>query len=147
MTLVNWKPNRNMLNLFDDVERMISQGFGNDSIEYDTSVTTTPLMNIRETETEYEVHIELPGVDKKGVNVDVVEGMLDVTGERKLKNNAKESNLILREFSSGIFRRSFKLPVEIKENKIRAAFSNGILTLSIPKIEEVRPKIKKISIS
>ena len=147
MTLVKWKPNRSMLNIFDDVERMVNQAFGGKPMNFEDSFTTTPPMNISESDSAYEVEIELPGVDKKEVTVNVVDGVLSVSGERKSQNNSENGNLIWNEISYGSFKRSFQLAGEIQEEKIKATFQNGMLSLDIPKAEEVKPKAKKITIS
>ncbi|MDP6570812.1 MAG: Hsp20/alpha crystallin family protein [Candidatus Marinimicrobia bacterium] len=147
MTLVKWKPNRSMLNIFDDVERMVNQAFGGKPMNFEDSFTTTPPMNISESDSAYEVEIELPGVDKKEVTVNVVDGVLTVSGERKTHRNSEDENLIWNEISYGSFKRSFQLAGEIQEEKIKATFQNGMLSLDIPKAEEVKPKAKKITIS
>ena len=147
MTLVKWKPNRSMLNIFDDVERMVNQAFGGKPMNIEDTFTTTPPMNISESDSAYEVEIELPGVNKKEVTVDVEDGVLSISGERKSHNNSENGNLIWNEISYGSFKRSFQLANEIQEEKIKAKFQNGILSLDIPKVKEVKPKVKKITIS
>ncbi|MDP6936141.1 MAG: Hsp20/alpha crystallin family protein [Candidatus Marinimicrobia bacterium] len=147
MTLVKWKSNRSMLNIFDDVERMVNQAFGGKPMNFEDSFTTTPPMNISESDSAYEVEIELPGVDKKEVTVNVVDGVLTVSGARKTHRNSEDENLIWNEISYGSFKRSFQLAGEIQEEKIKATFQNGMLSLDIPKAEEVKPKAKKITIS
>jgi HSP20 family protein len=136
-----------MLNIFDDVERMVNQAFGGKPMNFEDSFTTTPPMNISESDSAYEVEIELPGVDKKEVTVNVVDGVLTVSGERKTHRNSEDENLIWNEISYGSFKRSFQLAGEIQEEKIKATFQNGMLSLDIPKAEEVKPKAKKITIS
>jgi len=136
-----------MLNIFDDVERMVNQAFGSNSISTEGSFLTTPPMNISESDTAYEVELELPGVNKNEVTVDLVDGVLTIAGERKTQEKSEKENLIWHEISYGNFKRSFQLAGEIQEDKIKAKFHNGILSLNIPKVEEVKPKAKKITIS
>ena len=147
MTLVKWKPKRDMLNFFDDVDRMISQAFSHPLDREYESRYFSPYMNVSESDLEYTVSMDLPGVDKKDVEVNISEGMLTVIGERKNSQQGKDNSYILQETSYGTFRRSFELSNAVKEDKIKACFKNGVLNLTIPKAEEVKPAVKKIAVS
>ena len=147
MTLVKWTPKRNMFNIFDDVEQMMHQAFGH-SLENGTSrLSYSPLMNISETESDYLIMMDLPGVEKKDVNVNLSNGILTVSGERKTSEKGDDNNRIWHETSYGAFSRSFELTSDIVEEKIKAKFTNGVLNISIPKAEEKKPAVKKIAVS
>ena len=101
MTLVKWKPKRDMFNFFDDVDRMISQVFLYPlKTEYESG-SFSPLMNVNETDLEYTVVLDLPGVDKKDVEVNVSEGMLTVEGERNNSLQGKADSCIWQESAQG----------------------------------------------
>ena len=146
MTLVKWTPKRNMMSMFDDVEHMISQAF-NYSLQTEGSLSYSPLMNINEADGEYLVTMDLPGVEKKDVEVNVSDGILTISGERKIANKDSENNRVLYESAHGAFSRSFELSTEIVGDKIKGKFENGVLSITIPKTEEVKPEVRKIVVS
>ena len=147
MTLVKWTPKRNMLNIFDDVEQMMHQAFDHSLENGISRLSYSPLMNVSETESDYFVMMDLPGVEKKDVEVNLKNGILTVSGERKTSKNGDEHSRISHETTYGAFSRSFELISDIVEEKIKAKFNNGVLNITIPKAEEVKPSVKKITVS
>ena len=147
MTLVKWTPKRNMFNIFDEVEQMMHQTFGNSHENGSSRLSYSPLMNVSETESDYLVMMDLPGVEKKDVEVNLSDGILTVSGERKTSERGDENNRIWYETTNGAFSRSFELTSDIVEEKIKAKFKNGVLNITIPKAAEVKPSVKKITVS
>ena len=147
MTLVKWTPKRNMLNIFDDVEQMLDQAFGHSLENGSNRLSYSPLMNVSETESDYLVMMDLPGVEKKDVEANLSDGILTVSGERKTSERGDENNRIWYETSNGAFSRSFELTSDIVEEKIKAKFKDGVLNITIPKAAEVKPSVKKITVS
>ena len=147
MTLVKWTPKRNMFNIFDDVEQMMHQAFGHSLEDGASRLSYSPLINVSETESDYLIMIDLPGVTKKDVEVNLKNGILTVSGERKISEKGDENNRIWHETTYGTFSRSFELTSDIVEEKIKAKFNNGILNITIPKAEEIKPAVKKIAVS
>ena len=147
MTLVKWTPKRDMLNFFDDVDQMISQAFSHPLETKNESHSFSPYMNVSESDLEYTVSMDLPGVDKKDVRVNISDGILTVIGERKNSQKEKDNSFIWKEAFHGAFRRSFELSNAVQEDKIKACFKNGVLILTIPKAEEVKPAVKEIAVS
>ena len=147
MTLVKWTPKRNMLNIFDDVEQMMHQAFDHSLENGISRLSYSPLMNVSETESDYLVMMDLPGVEKKDVEVNLRNGILTVSGERKTSEKGDENNHIWNETTSGAFSRSFELTSDIVEEKIKATFKDGVLNIIIPKAEEIKPAVKEIAVS
>ena len=147
MTLVKWTPKRNVMSLFDDVEQMISQAFNYPLQTEYGSFPYSPLMNINEADGEYLVTMDLPGVDKKDVEVNISDGFLTISGERKIVNQDSGNNRIRCESAHGTFSRSFELSTEKVADKIKAKFKNGVLSITIPKAEEVKPEVRKIVVN
>ena len=147
MTLVKWRPKRDRLNFFDDVDQMLSQAFSYPLETAHESQSFSPFINVNESDIEYTVSMDLPGVDKRDVEVNMSEGMLKVIGKRKNSQQCKENSCIWQETSHGTFRRSFELTNSVQEDKIKARFKNGVLTLTLPKAEEIKPEVKKIAVS
>ena len=147
MTLVKWTPKRNMLNIFDDVEQMMYQAFDHSLENGSSRLSYSPLMNVSETESDYLVIMDLPGVEKKDIEVNLSNGTLTVSGERKISEKSDENNRIWHETTYGKFSRSFELTSEILEDKIKGKFKDGVLNITIPKAEEVKHTVKKIAVS
>lgn len=102
----------------------------------------SPAVDIAETEDRYIVQAELPGMTKEDVKISVVNNVLTIRGEKKLKGEKTGSFRTERRY--GEFLRSFSLPSHIENEKIDARFENGLLTIAIPKVEEARPKMIEI---
>ena len=147
MTLVKWAPKRNMFNIFDDVEQMMHQAFGHSLENGSSRLSYSPLMNVSETESDYLIMMDLPGVEKKDVDVDLNNGILTVSGERKTSEKSDRNNRIWHEATYGTFSRSFELNSDIVEDKIKANFKDGVLNIAMPKAEEIKPAVKKIAVS
>ena len=147
MTLVKWTPKRNMFNIFDEVEQMMNQAFGHSLENGSNRLSYSPLINVSETESNYLVIMDLPGVEKKDVEIKVSDGFLTISGERKIVNQDSENNRVRYESAHGAFSRSFELSTDIIVDKIKAKFKNGVLTITIPKAAEVKPEVRKIVVS
>ena len=147
MTLVKWTPKRNVISLFDDVEQMVSQAFNYPLQTENGTLSYSPLMNINETDDEYLVTMDLPGVEKKDVEIKVSDGFLTISGERKIVNQDSENNRVRYESAHGAFSRSFELSPEIVSDKIKAKFKNGVLSITLPKAEEIKPEVRKIVVN
>ena len=147
MTLVKWTPKRNMLNIFDDVEQMMHQTFGHSLENGSSRLSYSPLMNVSESESDYLIMMDIPGVEKKDVEINLKNSILTVSGERKTSEKSDENNRIWHETTYGTFSRSFELTSDIVEEKIKAKFKDGVLNITIPKAAEVKPSVKKITVS
>ena len=99
-----------------------------------------PVVDIYDNDDTIVIKAELPGVDKKDVEVDVNGRILTLKGERATDNEVKTDDYYRRERSFGKFERSFTLPADVDPDKIKADFKDGILKLNIPKPETHKPK-------
>jgi HSP20 family protein len=106
-----------------------------------------PAVDICENENNIVLKAELPGVDPKDVEVRVEDNTLYLKGERKFEKDTKEENYHRIERSYGSFARSFALPNSIDGEKVAAEYQDGLLTLTLPKREEAKPKTIKINVS
>src|SRR5688500_15278851 len=102
-----------------------------------------PKVDVFETEKAYEIHLAVPGLNKEDFKIDLNDNQLTVTSERKFAKEKKDNNLFLVETQYGNFSRAFSLPENVDAGKIAAAYTNGILEITIPKDEK---KIAKTSI-
>jgi HSP20 family protein len=114
--------------------------FGWPSFEKDTETTWIPRVDINETDKEIIIDAELPGIKKEDIKVEVKDNVLTISGERNLEKKSETSTTKTIERHYGKFERSFGLPETVTTEKVNAKFKDGILTLSLPKIEKAIPK-------
>lgn len=108
----------------------------------------TPRVDVHERDKNYEISAELPGVDKKDLHVTYDDGVLTIEAEtREERKEEKEGKVIRQERRYGKFMRSFNLGHGIKESDIKANFSNGILTLTVPKSMEENAPRREITVN
>ena len=99
-----------------------------------------PAFDISETEAEYMVTAELPGIDAKDIDVTFSDGVLTVKGEKKQEKEEKGENYHRVERSYGCFQRSFRIPEKVETETVDAAYKDGVLKLTLKKAEETKPK-------
>lgn len=104
-----------------------------------------PKVDVVETENELRFHVDLPGLTEKDVTVEVQDDRLILKGERKIAKDEKKDDYVVCERSYGAFQRQFRLDAPVNPNQIKATFEQGVLNVSVPKIEVTAPK--KIPIS
>jgi HSP20 family protein len=108
--------------------------------------TWTPSCDIYETENEFVVKAEIPGAKKEDVKVNIEGNILTLFGERKFEEEVKKENYVRVERNYGKFMRSFTLPVFIDTARITADFNDGLLKVTLPKLEEAKPKHVEVAI-
>jgi HSP20 family protein len=104
-----------------------------------------PPVDIQETAEGYRLTAELPGLTREDINITLENNVLRLSGERKLEKDAKKESYHRIERAYGTFQRSFSLPHQVNGEKVEASFKDGVLTISVPKAEQARPR--KISIA
>jgi HSP20 family protein len=108
----------------------------------------TPAVNTREGEYAYHLELDLPGVKKEDIKVDIEDNKLVISGEKKLKEEMKEENYYKVESYYGEFKRSFALPEEADIENIHAESEDGVLQVTIPKLEKKDiEKTKRIKVN
>ncbi|MDX9814085.1 MAG: Hsp20/alpha crystallin family protein [Sulfurimonas sp.] len=105
-----------------------------------------PAINTREGSDAYHIDVDLPGVKKEDINIDITDNVLTISGTRESKIEQKEQNYYKVESSYGKFQRSFTLPKEVDVENIRAACEDGVLEVIIPKLEVSKQTTKKIEV-
>ncbi len=114
--------------------------------EVKKDIDFVPVVNTREADDAYYIEVELPGVKKEDISIDVNDDTLTISGERKVKEEHKEDNFYKVESVYGKFERSFSLPEDVDTDKIEATSKNGVLEIKIPKVQKVEKAPKKIEI-
>lgn len=100
----------------------------------------TPPCDIEESNNQYLVSFDIPGMKKEDVKIEVTDNQLIVSGERKEERKEEKANRITEERFHGTFMRSFTLPANVKSDQVEASYENGILKIAIPKTEVSKPK-------
>jgi len=148
MAIVRWEPFRDLVTAQRGFDRLFRDAFSSPLGETELSTRSwAPPVDIYETEEAIVLKAELPGVDPKDVEVRVEDNTLYLKGERKFEKEVKEQNYHRVERSYGSFARSFSLPNSISSDKVKAEFKDGLLTLTMPKREEAKPKTIKIDVT
>jgi HSP20 family protein len=148
MAIVRWEPFRDLMTTQREFDRLFKEAFVPFFGEGELSTRTwAPPVDIYENENDIVLKAELPGVDPKDVEVRVEDNTLYLKGERKFEKEVKQENYHRVERSYGSFARSFSLPSSINAEKVKAEYKDGLLTLTLPKREEAKPKTIKIDVS
>jgi HSP20 family protein len=143
--LSRWEPARGVTTLQDQINRLFNDSFPRTDEEASLSAWA-PAVDIYETEHELVVKADLPEVEPKDLDIRVENNILTIRGERKFEKKVNEDNYLRVERAYGSFARSFTLTNTVNAEAIKADYQNGVLTLSIPKREEAKPKQIKVNV-
>jgi HSP20 family protein len=141
MNLVRYNPNS--LDLLDNVSSWFDDIFPTPTF----GRSALPAVDVRETDAEYLMEVELPGLTEKDVDVKLENTLLTISSTKDEKKEEKKNGYVLRERRSAHFSRSFVLPEGVDSEKIAAEFKNGILKLSFPKVPAAKPKTIEVKSS
>ncbi len=145
-TITRWEPFRGVNTLQDQFNRLFNDVFDRKAGE--SSLTAwAPAVDIYETEHELVVKADLPEVDPKDLDIRVENNNLTIRGERKFEKKVNEDNYLRVERAYGSFARSFTLANTVNSDAIKADYQDGVLTLTIPKREEAKPKQIKVDVN
>jgi HSP20 family protein len=143
--LTRWDPFQEMLNLRQTVDRLF------DNVSTDHEWAQPPMwglaVDVVENKDDFIIKASVPGINPENLDVSYSDDTLTIKGEIKSDNEVKENHYHLRERRYGSFSRSISLPSKIKGDAIEASFQNGVLSLRLPKVEEVKPKRIPIKVS
>ncbi len=150
MTLIRWNPMKDLATEIFDLQREINRifdrffhGFEDEEVRL---VSWSPRVDISETDDEYIVRAEVPGVSKDDIKITIKDNILVISGEKKQEKETKKENYHRIERVYGSFARSFSLPGTVKVDKVEAKFKDGVLTIKLPKVEEAKPKEIEIKV-
>ena len=145
-TMNRWEqPFRGATTLQEQINRVFGDGVGRTGEESNLTLWA-PCVDIYETENELVVKADLPDVNPQDLNIRVENNILTIRGERNFEDKVNEDNYLRIERTYGSFSRSFSLATSVNSEAIKADYQNGVLTLSIPKREEAKPKQIKVNV-
>ncbi len=137
--VVRWDPFREMLQLRRSMDRMMDESLMNGS-NWDEPMRWALPVDVVENNDAYLVKASLPGVNPDDINITYDNHVLTLNTEVQAEEEKKEERYLLRERRYGSFTRSITLPNQVDASKIEASYSDGVLTLTLPKAEEVKPR-------
>ncbi len=139
MTLTRWEPFRELMTLREAMDRLFDEAF-TAPFRLTDGLGVLPLVDMYQTEDAVVVKATMPGVKPEDLHITVTGDVLTIKGEIKEDEEVKDATYHIRERRFGTFTRTIQLPVPVVADKAQAEFENGVLTLTLPKAEEVRPK-------
>jgi HSP20 family protein len=150
--LVRWNPMREAVDLFNEFDRMFESPayrsrWGMPLRTNDVVGSWSLALDVAEAGDNFTVKASLPGLNPDDLNVTLEDSVLTIQGEVKEDETIDEDSYHIRERRYGSFSRSIRFPVPVEAGKVEAAFENGVLTLTVPKAEAVKPKRIEIKAS
>ena len=148
MSLIRWRPTRDLLNIRDEVNRLFDNFFTGlpERRRGLLEGEWAPSIDVAETDNEVVVTAELPGVKQDDVDITITDDVLTLKGEKKEEKEVKEKNYHRIERSYGSFQRSVSLPAGVQADKAKATYKDGVLHITVPTAEEAKPKQIKINV-
>jgi len=146
MSLVQFDPFKELQNFqktFEYMNRLMKEVEGK---ALNPEIDFIPAVNTREADDAYYIEVDLPGVKKEDISIDVKDNILTISGERKIEDERKDEEFYRVESVYGKFERSFSLPEDVDVDKIEAKAENGVLIVKIPKAQSIDKAPKKIEI-
>ncbi len=146
MLMTTFDPYKEFLAMREKMENISRLMQGVENSPERPKIDFIPTVNTREADDAYYIEVDLPGVKKEDINIDVNENVLTISGERKLEDSRANDEFYRVESVYGKFERSFSLPEDVDEDKIEAEAKNGVLIVKIPKAQTIEKTPKKIEI-
>lgn len=145
-SLVRWEPFSDLISLRDAMDRLFEESFIRPSRSWLAPRVGELAIDMYETDEDMVVKASVPGVKPEDIDITITGNTLTIKGETKAEEEIKEENYIYKERRYGAFSRSVTLPGGLVTDKAEAQFENGVLTLRIPKAEEVKPKTVEVKV-
>ena len=134
---LSWPTFGRLFNLNEEVDRLFESPLQ----------AWSPALDVREDKDKFTVNLEVPGIDRKDIHVTIEDNCLVITGERKSEAPEAGTEVHRQERFYGKFSRALTLPVAVDADKIKAAYKDGVLSVSLPKAETAKPKHIDVSVN
>jgi HSP20 family protein len=147
MALIRWEPARELGTIQSEMNRLFNTFFDTPTAGANgTYRRWIPAMDLVETESDYVLRADLPGLSEDDVNIEFEDGVLTISGERKFEHEERKDSYYRVERASGSFRRSLTLPDGVDPEAVKATFERGVLEVHVPKPEERKPRKVAITV-
>ncbi len=144
MPLIRWQPFQEVETLRHQLDRMFDEVTELNSVH---QVTWQPAIELQDADDNVIVRAEIPGIEGKDLDVRVTREAVAITGEHRYEKKAEEKGFFRSEFRYGRFQRVIPLPVAVQNDRVKADFTNGILTLTLPKVEAAKNRVVKLNLT
>lgn len=144
-SLIRREPFEGMMSLQRAMDRLLEESFVRPSL-FDRAFGSDVALDVYETDDDIVLKASVPGVKPEDIKITMVGNTVSIEGEVKSENEVKEDRYLCRERRYGKFSRSVTLPKNVAADKASAEFENGVLTLTVPKVEEAKAKSIKIKV-
>jgi HSP20 family protein len=134
--MTRYTPNNTLRDLQREVDDIFDRFFGRDSGDQTSSAVWSPRTDLMETDDSYGLRLDLPGMTKDDITINLQNNTLTVRGERTSKQTSEEEEYVRVERAFGTFHRTFTLPDAVDAESIEASYDDGVLTITVPKTEE-----------
>ena len=142
--VTRWEPFHDLVTLREAMDRLFSESFVRPGMAFPSQGMEGPAVDMYQTKDDVVVKAAVPGVKPEDIDIAVTGDMLTIKGELKEEEKVEEGNYLRQELRYGQFMRELALPTQVNADKARAEFEHGVLTLRLPKAEEVKPKSIKV---
>ncbi len=147
MALIRWEPARELGTIQNEMNRLFNNFFETPSPSSNGAYRRwIPAMDLVETETDFVLRADLPGLSEQDVNIELEDNVLTISGERKAEHEERKEGYYRVERSSGEFRRSLTLPEGVDPESVQATFDRGVLEVRVPKPAQRKPRKVAISV-
>ncbi|MBW4694362.1 MAG: Hsp20/alpha crystallin family protein [Lyngbya sp. HA4199-MV5] len=147
MALIRWQPWQEVETLSRQLDQLFADFTPVSRPASPVARTWTPAIELKATETDFVLRAELPGIDANDLDIQVTREGVSISGEYRSEAKHEDGKLFRSEFRYGSFRRVVPLPVAIQNDQVKADFTDGILTLTLPKAVSDRPKVVKVNLT
>lgn len=145
MALVRWNPWREIATLQQQMNQLFDETLV-PATGSERGFVRVPAAEIEETQEAVHLKVELPGIEAKDLDIQVTQNAVSISGERKEETKTQENGVTRSEFNYGKFQRVIPLPARIQNTKVQAEYKDGILILTLPKMEEEKNKVVKVNL-
>lgn len=140
-------PSRDLTDVQTQMNRLFDNFLGQPAPSAVTERVWAPAVDMYETKNDVVVSAELPGLNEKDIHLSITGDLLTIQGERHWNDDAKDGSHYRRERWFGKFERTLSLPMPVETGQIKATYHDGVLTVKLPKVEEIKPKEIKIDVA
>lgn len=144
MTLIRWQPFQELETLRRQMDHMFDEMNG---LKNTSAVSWQPAIEVQDADDNVILRAEIPGIEAKDLDVRVTREAVSLSGEHRYEQKTQAKGFFRSEFRYGKFGRVIPLPVAVQNDQVKADFSNGILTLTLPKVEAVKNRVVKLNLT
>ena len=139
-SVVRWNPIRNFASVQDEMNQLVRDVFGRQSLDESGALVWQPPVDVEETPESYKIHVELPGMRLEDIKITLEDNRLTIRGEKSRTEEQKGATYHRLERVYGTFERSFSLTHAVNSEKIEATYRDGVLEVTVPKAEEAKAR-------